>query len=160
MKNKKSFTIALGIGSLFLGLIFGYSYSDDKVLYQGNFHGMLVNPLDNELVYTKTGKIIVGEKFVSSNHYFTSESGQIHMKHRGYYFQIFDNIEREIRTEGVVPTHHSLDIYNFQFPKDVRQSLIKISKLPQLSSIGSKLYYLERTSGVLTVITLNREPSS
>lgn len=149
-----------GIGALLIGGVFGYSFSDDKVLYQGTFHGMLVNPLANELLYTKTGKVIVGKKFVSSNHYFTSESGQIQMKHGGYYFGIFDQVEREIRMEGAVPTHHSLDTYNFKFPNDVRLSKVKISKLPQLSSFGSKLYYLERTSGVLTVITLNREPSS
>lgn len=160
MINNKLVTIAIGLGTLLLGGVFGYSFSDDKVLYQGNFHGMLVNPLDNELQYIKTGKIIIGKKFVSSNHYFTSESGQIKMKHGGYYFGIFDQVEREIRMEGIVPNHPSLDTYNFKLPNDVRLSKVKISKLPQLSSFGSKLYYLERTSGVLTVITLYREPSS
>ncbi len=160
MINNKLFTILFGIGALLLGAIFGYSFSDDKVLYQGNFHGMLVNPVDNELVYAKTGKIIIGKKFVSSNHYFTSESGQIHMKHGGYYFGIFDKVEREIRTEGVVPNHSSLDTYNFKLPNDVRLSKVKISKLPQLPAFGSTLYYLERTSGVVTVITLYHEPSS
>lgn len=160
MINKKLFTIALSIGTLLLGFLFGYYVSDDKVLYQGKFHGMLVNPLGNEWVYTKTGKVIIGKQFVSSNHYFTSESGQIHMKHSGYYFGIFDNIEREIRTEGVVSTHPSLDTYRFQLPSSVRLSNIQIIKLLQLPSFGSKLYYLERTNGVLTVLTFNREPSN